>query len=305
MKISELLVEIGFVSDKTKLDDFVGSLGKLNMTSIAAALGFGTLAAVLTETAKQSMEAAHNVKTLSEVTGVDASKLDKYTTVLGKVGIGAKEAHAALKGLFKLTRDAIMGDSKSKEIFYSLNVDPRSVKDPTDLLGKIQEKIKDKTLSVQTRTKLSEMAGIGDDTFYALERIKTLKEEISHAWAMSNDEIANLQKAKDIGSVILTNIGTGWNKFWGGLVPNLSQNMTMQRTIAPYVLGPGLSSITSSYLDHNIIGTLKSMMSGNKNITVNNHINVENKDARDIAEEIKKQFDRSLSDADRQSVTVD
>ena len=317
MTIADLLVNIGFTSDKNKLDDFVGSLGKLNLTSIAAAFGFGSLAAIMEKFTKESVQAAEATNTLASRTGLDPEKLDRYTRAFGRMGIDAKSTQSLISSLFDMQTEAITKGGAAAEAFQTLNIDYHT--DLFTLIDKVQEKLKDPSYSARTKTILSDMVKLNDQEALALKRSEKMSEFAGKTMALNKRELETGKGAALWGSDVITNIGTFFKKLTlealavGGF--NEDQNKKVENQLGKTFSGQANRSGDWDKLKNFLFGEPVSAeafrvgipLSGSKTITNNTYISVDatNKDAVGIANEVDKHMKKIMSDADRQSNTVE
>lgn len=99
MKIGELIVELGFKSDTTKLSDFIKSVGNLNMSSVMASLGVGGLYEAARKFVDMAAERAVDMKTFENVTGQSAQKVKAWASVAEQAGVSAGSFESAIKNL--------------------------------------------------------------------------------------------------------------------------------------------------------------------------------------------------------------
>ena len=89
MKIGELIYNLVFESDTTKLNDFIKAVGTLDMSSIMGALGVGQLYEVTKKLLNSATATAMGLKTFESVTGLSALKMKSWSDVAEQAGVNA------------------------------------------------------------------------------------------------------------------------------------------------------------------------------------------------------------------------
>lgn len=148
MEIGELLVNLGFKADTSKLRDFIHDLGDLN---ISALIGGGSLGLMvdqiknLLETANRTASAFNNFNAL---TGQSRQELQAWDKVAQESGLAA--------GSMASTIDTLQNNIQGLELtgegaaaYGRLWIDPRQFKDDFSLLEAIGQKLEGMPISLQ------------------------------------------------------------------------------------------------------------------------------------------------------------
>ena len=141
MTAGELIVELGFKSDNVKLKDFIHSLGELNLSSIAAALGVGGLFNVMQKVMTSSIETAKGISHFGHETGISTDKMQKFVKFAEQMGVSSSDAESSLRGLQQKIFDVQMGKDQGRG-FLLTNISP--YQDTLDVVQQLYDRFNDK-----------------------------------------------------------------------------------------------------------------------------------------------------------------
>lgn len=99
MKIGELIMELGFQSDMTELNDFIGAIGKLDMTSLMAATGLGGLYEVTKMVMGIATDTAMEMNKFGVITGMSSQKMKAWENAAQKAGTAGGSLTSAIKNI--------------------------------------------------------------------------------------------------------------------------------------------------------------------------------------------------------------
>ncbi|MFA5385868.1 MAG: hypothetical protein WC364_14640 [Eubacteriales bacterium] len=306
MKVGDLLINLGFDVDKNKFDDFVGSVGKLNLVSIAAMLGFGGLAAAMEKFTSNSIEASESIKELSAWTGMPEEEIDRFTRAMGRVGVKANEAQGILKTIFEMRRKAMLpGGEAEAGAFAMLGVDYR--KDEISIIEKIQEELKS-AKSAEAKATLASYFGMAPSGIVGLQRLDTAGKAMAETPAL-NPGVTNTDTKAGLNiSKATTDLGTFFHNWWSFNVNSLIADPKKWKDsqLSSYGMmfseaGDFWKNKFSNFNPDPNLHLEQRRIRGGGMYDVKVNINVETKDSRDIEKHVKKALLEAISDADRQT----
>lgn len=99
MKIGELFMELGFKADTMKLNEFVKSIGELNMSSVLAGSGVAALADMTKKLLEGTGELARDMRFFGTETGMSAQKMQSWSNLAKQLGMDGDQVASTLKHL--------------------------------------------------------------------------------------------------------------------------------------------------------------------------------------------------------------
>lgn len=162
MKLGELFYELGFKEDVTKLNDFIGMVGNLDMQSIFAAAGLGALYTATKKLMTISSDTAMEMRNFTVETGLSSQKMKSWSNAAESVGVAGNTVADTLKHIQMVQAKFKMNQPDEGFIqgIYLLNEYGKAGIDIYDDAFLMQEKIVkglDKMDSSQKRNVLSLM----------------------------------------------------------------------------------------------------------------------------------------------------
>ena len=222
MELGELFITLGFHADTLKLKEFMHAVGELNMSSIAGAVGLGTLY----EATKKIMEAADktamSVFRYTQVTGKSGKEMQQFSNYAKEIGLSADEAQGALDGLSKTLFKVKMGQA-SPMPFVLAGMNP-SEKDPIKSLQQLQDYIKaTKELDPEMHRFITEDLGVADSMLMVLKASGRLTDEIEKQPFASPEELEKIRKYHKALADLGTHINLLFTRWGASLAPALSE----------------------------------------------------------------------------------
>lgn len=99
MSLGSLFYELGFKADTTKFNDFIGMVGRLNMSSILGTGALGGLYSKAEEILNKVAPIAVEMQTFANVTGLSAQQMKAWDNSAKQFGTAAGATTSAVKGL--------------------------------------------------------------------------------------------------------------------------------------------------------------------------------------------------------------
>ena len=218
MNLFELFVEVGFKADTIKLKEFMHAVGELNLSSVAGAVGLGTLY----EATKKIMEAADktamSVFRYTQVTGKSGKEMQQFSNYAKEIGLSADEAQGALDGLSKTLFKVKLGQA-SPMPFVLAGMNPGE-KDPIKSLQQLQDYIKaTKELDPEMHRFITEDLGVADSMLMVLKASGRLTDEIEKQPFASPEELEKIHKYRKALADLGTHIDLLFTRWGASLVP--------------------------------------------------------------------------------------
>jgi hypothetical protein len=148
MEIGELLVNLGFKADTTKLRDFITDIGDLNMSSIIAASGLGGIL----DGIKNIMEAANKtslaLNNFHALTGLSSQELQAWDLAAQKAGLSSGLMATTVNAL----QDRIENLKRTGEggaFFAAFGIDPTKTNDTFSVMKAIGDKLAGMSIAEQ------------------------------------------------------------------------------------------------------------------------------------------------------------
>lgn len=139
----ELFVKLGFNADTMKLKDFGKALAELNMSSVMAAIGVGTLYEATSKIMSVGDAAGMSMYQFSMITGLSAQEMQKFGAAAEEVGVSSKTAQSSVEGLQMEMIDLMKSHGKG-EVFAVAGISAKDVMgDPFKLMRKLRDFMSD------------------------------------------------------------------------------------------------------------------------------------------------------------------
>jgi len=179
MKLGELFYELGFKEDLTKLDDFIGMVGNLDMKSMFAAAGLGALYAATKKVMEISTDTAMEMNRFGVVTGMSSQKMKQWSNAAESVGVSAGTVEQSLKHIqmvqakFKMNQP----DASFLQGIYLLNEYGKAGIDIYDDAFIMQEKIANgiKKMDADQQRNVLSLMGINEQMLLIYKNKDALK----------------------------------------------------------------------------------------------------------------------------------
>ena len=189
--IGSLFVQLGFNADKTKLNDFIKSIGELDMRSIVAGLGLKGIQETIEKIMDSASGAAKDMNNFGKATGLSTKNMQQFGNFAEQMGVSSDEAMSSVKGLQdSLTKIrmgegnirpfALLGVSVTKDVWKTIDDIHKKMLDP-----RIPDAIK--------RTMIQEM-GLSESMMTVLKASDAQWATIKDQMYMTESQIAGVQK---------------------------------------------------------------------------------------------------------------
>lgn len=140
MKIADLFAEITFKWDTMKLNDFIGAVGKLNLSSLISAGTVAKLGSTIKDLLVDADKTSSALQTLSKSTGLDTNYIQKFEVFSESMGSTKEEADQFLATLNKIKFSISQGLGGERP-FIIAGIDP--FQEQTKLIEDINKKLSD------------------------------------------------------------------------------------------------------------------------------------------------------------------
>jgi len=328
MEIGELLINLGFKADTTKLRDFIHDVGDLNLASVFATTGLAGVVDGIKDIMQVADAAARSLNIFQSLTGLSAKDLQQWDQVAQESGIAAGEMGTAINGLQdKIENLKLTGEGAA--FFGFLGIDPTKMTDTFTSLKMILNAIKDMDIAKQkfvlTKFGLPEnlvqmipnLDKINAITTNTAEDLGSMREfmvqitDLSSDWKKLMIEIGAIIEKSFVGDMLRgLDIMIKFLSHWQLLIPIL--------TVATYLIGQmaALAIITSlanpvtapfavgalavggTLLGATLLGALsKNNDNGGTNVDMTNHISITGDSAENNISEMKKFMSNSIQTA--------
>lgn len=209
--IGSLFVQLGFQADKTKLNDFIKSIGELDMRSIVAGLGLKGIQETIEKIMDSASGAAKDMNNFGKATGLSTQKMQQFGNFAEQMGVSSDEAMSSVKGLQdNLTKIrmgegnirpfALMGVSVTKDVWKTMDDIHKKMLDPRipDAVKKtmIQEMGLSESMMTVLKSSDSQWATIKDQMFMTESQIAGVQKynaamaKFSQSWKMVMQDVA-------------------------------------------------------------------------------------------------------------------
>lgn len=218
MTIGELIFELGFKTDTVKLNEIVGLIGKLNLSSVLGALGVKELYDGLRDVMGVAEESALGMNMFEKQTGLSAQKMTQWTRYAEGMGVSAEAVSSTLTGLQKKLVGMKLGTDQSLLTpLYILNQAGAGItgnETPFELMNKFLATIK--KLNPELKTTITDMMGINSQ----LLTIDSFK----------GADLIDVPTSEDMNKLLAyhkatVDLGNTWKNVWesmgGALAPTL------------------------------------------------------------------------------------
>lgn len=142
MNILTFFMELAVKADTVKINEFIHSIGELNLASVASSLGLGGMYEGLKKIMDIGATAGVAMGQFASQTGLSAQNMDKFEKFSQRMGVQAGVATASVKGLQDAMFKVAMGEG-NPEPFTLLGIGPQS--DVFKFLDQMHEKLKEIT----------------------------------------------------------------------------------------------------------------------------------------------------------------
>lgn len=177
MKVAEIFAELGFQINTVQLNDVVGLLGKLNLTSVLASFGVKELYEGISNIMEVATGTALGMRNFNEQTGLSSQKMQQWASLAERFGVKGESVSNALSGIQKKLIGLKMGtDSSLLTPLYMLNQAGAGItgnEDPFTFIQKIGKAFQN--LRPEIRSTIADMLGFNQDMIVLLNHIDELK----------------------------------------------------------------------------------------------------------------------------------
>lgn len=227
MKLGELFYELGFKADNTTLNDFIKSIGTLDMSSIMAGAGVGALYEMMRKVTETTRESGMELAKYGIITGMSAQQMSSWTKAAEQAGVEGDVVKQTFMSLQEAQQRARMfGLDQNVSTGLAMIQNIGKVKDPLkafygDLAG-YQEMVAKgiEGVSAAQQRQILGLLGINEQMliFYKSRQFSdrnnqdvfgdetiSQMQEITAEWARFNQEMKMIGAtfAKDIAPVII------------------------------------------------------------------------------------------------------
>ncbi len=223
MKVAEIFAELGFKIKDENLGEFVNSLSKLNVATVASAAGLGGVYLALEKITTQAVEAAHALANFNAQTGMSSVELQKWAQLGERVGITAEDVKSSFSGLQQAITAINFGGGNTAP-FSFFGIDPRAFSTDAAGMRKAMMEIGKvlKEADPATRRYWASQMGLSDAMIQLLVSTKLTNEELEKQITMldpARDSLNGLRAAAVQFSQEIKGIG---NSIGAALSPALT-----------------------------------------------------------------------------------
>jgi hypothetical protein len=199
MHIGELVMKLLFEADTMKLNDFIKSVGELNMKSIMTSLGVGGLYETIHKVMGVTTEAAIGMNEYAIVTGESGQEMVKFGKYAEQMGASADDAQASLRGLKAAALAArISGDMTP---FATIGVPSDKINDYMTVFGKLIEFYNKTDPKSDIWRYVTAQLHVPESMIPVLRSVKDaqeLQKKIGEQHAMSPEQVKNVMKYHEV-----------------------------------------------------------------------------------------------------------
>ena len=181
-------VALGFKADTLKLKEFVSAIGDLDMRTVAATLGLGTLYDATYKIMNLADQTAMSMFSFSQTTGISSQKMEQLSTLTKQFGGSASDASTSLKNLQNAMFQAQLHGGGMA--FVLTGIDPFKDKDPFVVLEKVATFLKSSRFNDDAKRMVVAQLGISESMIPMLKNIDKLKKAMG-------EQLTPLQSATD------------------------------------------------------------------------------------------------------------
>ena len=175
MTIGELFIELGFHADTMKLKDFMHAVGELNMSSIATALGLGTLYEATNKIMNIAGDASENLRQFGDITGLDQQKMERFGKAAEQMGVQFKTSQGFINGLQdELVR--LKAGQGNVGFWQTLGIENPASKDAFQIADEISKKLSNPNMDQGWKKLILSLKGFNPELLLALQHNKQFLE---------------------------------------------------------------------------------------------------------------------------------
>lgn len=189
--IGSLFVQLGFKADKTKLNDFIKSIGELDMRSIVAGLGLKGIQETIEKIMDSASGAAKDMNNFGKATGLSTQKMQQFGNFAEQMGVSADDAQSSVKGLQDSLTKIRMGEGNIRP-FALLGVSV--TKDVWKTLDDIHKKMLDPRIPDAIKKTMLQEMGLSESMMTVLKSSDAQWATIKDQMFMTDSQIEGVQK---------------------------------------------------------------------------------------------------------------
>lgn len=220
MKVAEIFAELGFKIKDENLGEFVNSLSKLSLLSVASAAGLGGIYLALQEITTSALEAANALGNFNAQTGIDTEELQKWQQLGERVGITAQDVTASFSGLQQAVTAIKMGAGNTAP-FSFFGLDANTFKTDAEGMRKAMFQISEayKNADPATRRFLAGQMGLNDSMMQLLTSTKLTNQALDEQFVMLDSGRNSLNELRSTHTQFVQEWRAGMNAVVVALTP--------------------------------------------------------------------------------------
>lgn len=220
MKIGELFYEVIFKADKMKFNDFIKSIGNLNMNSIKGAGGLGLLISQTKKIVNEANEATKAINKWGRETGLSRQDLQKFSKVAETLEVSTETVASGFKAI-----DDAMGDLDhgiGSNIWAAwFGFDPRDM-DTVERMVKMAQALDAQGDNFYRKRMMLSGIGMSDEWIPIFDKLLKNQEKFNSNMVLSNDQLDEIDKYNQS----LVKAGHELNLIWHDLGIVLSKSFS-------------------------------------------------------------------------------
>jgi hypothetical protein len=229
VNIGELFVTLGFKADTLKLNDFMKSVGELNMTSVASALGLGALYEATSKVMNIADGAAMSVWGFSQTTGIGTKETQQFNRVVEQLGGSSQDATASLKNLQTAMFNVKWGQGDIRP-FQAMGIDPR--KGIFEALKRVQDFVKSPLYKDDFKRMMVEALGLSDSLIPVLKNSRDITEVMKEQEVINEKQINTMLRFHQVN----TKMGQDLMLIWVDIAAHIEPVIEMLERMATLFL---------------------------------------------------------------------
>lgn len=194
MNIGQLFMMLGFKTDMKTVNDFIQSMGDMNIEALLAAIGVGATALAMIRLGTAAADSANEVRNFEIQTGLSGKEMQQWGNYAETVGVKAEDLVGSLKGLQKAITAIRLGRGDVTP-FQMLGVDPTG-KPLYEVVDEIGQAMKGLEPAVQSQ--ILAMMGMSDAMMNLYRSGKLLKDSAKDMPFLDDAAVDKLTRLRDV-----------------------------------------------------------------------------------------------------------
>lgn len=189
MKIGELFYEVAFKADQMKLNDFIKSIGQINMKSLLSVGGLGVLINQARKIVDEVSDASISLNKFGRETGLSREEVQKWGKAAEIMGVSAETVAGDMRNLQRIFF-RIMEEGDTSGVWDELGISPDQ--DPSKTLIALANALSRFNIGVQQG--YLERLGLSQEWLNIFPEILKNEAFLTEQMVLTNEELDKIEK---------------------------------------------------------------------------------------------------------------